>query len=147
MPGEIKHGIECSQFEALLSEALDAGVGGVLDKEAPLEDLVRAINIVAEGGTYLDPTAAAALSVMTRVTRPKSIARPSARGTDAVAMSLVETLTKPCVAHPDSRSRWSIAGVRSRTSVRIEHVIAARCQRRSPALSSVPNGWLKTMTT
>ena len=47
--------------ETLLSEALDSGVGGVLDKEAPLEDLVRAIKIVAEGGTYLDPTAAAAL--------------------------------------------------------------------------------------
>ena len=47
--------------DTLLSEALDAGVGGVLDKEAPLDDLVRAIHIVAEGGTYLDPTAAAAL--------------------------------------------------------------------------------------
>jgi DNA-binding NarL/FixJ family response regulator len=47
--------------DALLSEALDAGVGGVLDKEAPLDDLVRAIHIVAEGGTYLDPTAAASL--------------------------------------------------------------------------------------
>ena len=47
--------------DALLTEALDAGVGGVLDKEAPLDDLVRAIHIVAEGGTYLDPTAAASL--------------------------------------------------------------------------------------
>ena len=47
--------------DALLTDALDAGVGGVLDKEAPLEDLVRAINVVAGGGTYLDPTAAAAL--------------------------------------------------------------------------------------
>ena len=47
--------------DALLSDALDAGVGGVIDKEAPLDDLVRAIQIVAEGGTYLDPTAAAAL--------------------------------------------------------------------------------------
>jgi len=47
--------------DALLSDALDAGVGGVIDKEAPLDDLVRAIKIVAEGGTYLDPAAAAAL--------------------------------------------------------------------------------------
>jgi DNA-binding NarL/FixJ family response regulator len=47
--------------DAMLAEALDAGVGGVLDKEAPLDDLVRAIHIVAEGGTYLDPTAAASL--------------------------------------------------------------------------------------
>jgi DNA-binding NarL/FixJ family response regulator len=47
--------------DALLSDALDAGVTGMLDKDAPLDDLVRAIRVVAEGGTYLDPTAAAAL--------------------------------------------------------------------------------------
>jgi DNA-binding NarL/FixJ family response regulator len=47
--------------DALMSDALDAGVGGVIDKEAPLDDLLRAITIVAEGGTYLDPAAAAAL--------------------------------------------------------------------------------------
>jgi DNA-binding NarL/FixJ family response regulator len=47
--------------DALLSEALDFGVGGMLDKDAPLDDLVRAINVVAGGGTYVDPAAAAAL--------------------------------------------------------------------------------------
>ena len=55
--------------DALLTDALDAGVGGVLDKEAPLDDLVRAIHVVAEGGTYLDPTAAAALIAQRRRTR------------------------------------------------------------------------------
>lgn len=52
--------------DALLSDALDSGVGGVLDKEAPLDDLLRAIRIVAEGGTYLDPTAAASLIAQRR---------------------------------------------------------------------------------
>jgi DNA-binding NarL/FixJ family response regulator len=47
--------------DALLSDALDLGVAGMLDKDSPVDDLVRAIHIVAEGGTYLDPTAAAAL--------------------------------------------------------------------------------------
>jgi DNA-binding NarL/FixJ family response regulator len=47
--------------DALLSEALDFGVGGMLDKDAPLDDLVRAIQVVADGGTYVDPTAAATL--------------------------------------------------------------------------------------
>ena len=47
--------------DALLSDALDAGVTGMLDKDAPLDDLVRAIRVVADGGTYLDPAAAAAL--------------------------------------------------------------------------------------
>lgn len=59
--------------DALLAEALDAGVGGVLDKEAPLDDLVRAIQVVADGGTYLDPTAAAALITQRRRTRGHSL--------------------------------------------------------------------------
>ena len=40
---------------ALLSEALDAGARGFVLKEAPLVDLVRAVEIVAAGGTYVDP--------------------------------------------------------------------------------------------
>jgi DNA-binding NarL/FixJ family response regulator len=59
--------------DALLSEALDAGGGGMIDKEAPLDDLVRAIQIVAEGGTYLDPTAAAALIAQRRRTRANTL--------------------------------------------------------------------------
>lgn len=39
---------------SLLLEALDAGVRGFLLKEAPLDDLMRAIRIVAGGGTYVD---------------------------------------------------------------------------------------------
>ncbi|MES1247298.1 MAG: response regulator transcription factor [Actinomycetota bacterium] len=59
--------------QAMLNEALDAGVGGVLDKEAPLDDLVRAIHIVAEGGTYLDPTAAASLIQQRQRTRDQGL--------------------------------------------------------------------------
>jgi DNA-binding NarL/FixJ family response regulator len=40
---------------ALLTEALDAGARGFVLKEAPLPDLVRAIETVAAGGTYVDP--------------------------------------------------------------------------------------------
>jgi DNA-binding NarL/FixJ family response regulator len=59
--------------DAMLSDALDAGVGGVIDKEAPLDDLVRAIQVVAEGGTYLDPTAAAGLIAQRRRTRSHAL--------------------------------------------------------------------------
>jgi DNA-binding NarL/FixJ family response regulator len=59
--------------DALMSDALDAGVGGVIDKEAPLDDLVRAIRVVAEGGTYLDPTAAAALIAQRRRTQKREL--------------------------------------------------------------------------
>lgn len=43
---------------ALLTEALDAGARGFVLKEAPLDDLVRAIETVAGGGTYVDPVLA-----------------------------------------------------------------------------------------
>lgn len=59
--------------DALMNDALDAGVGGVIDKEAPLDDLVRAITIVADGGTYLDPAAAAALIAQRRRNRNREL--------------------------------------------------------------------------
>jgi DNA-binding NarL/FixJ family response regulator len=43
---------------ALLLEALDAGARGFLLKEAPLDDLLRAIRLAAEGKTYIDPALA-----------------------------------------------------------------------------------------
>jgi len=48
--------------EALLSDALDAGVRGFVLKEAPLADLLRAVQTVAGGGTYVDPVLAGAIA-------------------------------------------------------------------------------------
>ena len=48
---------------ALLTEALDAGVRGFVLKEAPMDDLMRAIASVAAGGTYVDPVLAGTLAV------------------------------------------------------------------------------------
>jgi DNA-binding NarL/FixJ family response regulator len=48
---------------ALLTEALDVGVRGFVLKEAPLDDLVRAVTAVAAGGTYVDPVLAGTLAV------------------------------------------------------------------------------------
>jgi DNA-binding NarL/FixJ family response regulator len=47
---------------ALLTEALDAGVRGFVLKEAPMDDLVRAVQSVASGGTYVDPVLAGTLA-------------------------------------------------------------------------------------
>ena len=47
---------------ALLTEALDAGVRGFVLKEAPMEDLIRAVQSVASGGTYVDPVLAGTLA-------------------------------------------------------------------------------------
>jgi DNA-binding NarL/FixJ family response regulator len=47
---------------ALLTEALDAGARGFVLKEAPIGDLARAVTLVAEGGTYVDPVLAGYLA-------------------------------------------------------------------------------------
>jgi DNA-binding NarL/FixJ family response regulator len=47
---------------ALLTEALDAGVRGFVLKEAPLAEVVRAIQLVSSGRTYVDPVLAGVLS-------------------------------------------------------------------------------------
>jgi DNA-binding NarL/FixJ family response regulator len=47
---------------ALLTEALDAGVRGFVLKEAPMDDLLRAVQSVAAGGTYVDPVLAGTLA-------------------------------------------------------------------------------------
>jgi DNA-binding NarL/FixJ family response regulator len=39
----------------LLVESLDLGARGFLAKESPLIELIRAVRIVADGGTYIDP--------------------------------------------------------------------------------------------
>jgi len=46
---------------ALLTDALDAGARGFVLKEAPLADLVRAVQRVAAGETYVDPVLAGVL--------------------------------------------------------------------------------------
>ncbi len=47
---------------ALLSEALDAGVRGFVLKEAPMQDLTRAVDMVAGGAVYVDPVLAGVLA-------------------------------------------------------------------------------------
>lgn len=47
---------------ALVSDALDAGARGFALKDAPLDDLSRAIRTVARGDLYVDPVLAAALA-------------------------------------------------------------------------------------
>jgi DNA-binding NarL/FixJ family response regulator len=47
---------------ALVSDALDAGARGFALKDAPLEDVHRAVATVARGGLYVDPVLAASLA-------------------------------------------------------------------------------------
>jgi DNA-binding NarL/FixJ family response regulator len=57
----------------LVSDALDAGARGFALKDAPLEDLSRAIDTVAGGGWYVDPVLAAALASSRRADSRKAL--------------------------------------------------------------------------
>ena len=50
----------------LVSDALDAGARGFALKDAPLDDLGRALDSVASGGLYVDPVLAASLATARR---------------------------------------------------------------------------------
>jgi DNA-binding NarL/FixJ family response regulator len=56
--------------DALVQEALDRGAAGIVLKEAPLQDLVRALEAVRAGGTYVDPALATAALGAMRSSRP-----------------------------------------------------------------------------
>ncbi len=57
----------------LVSDALDAGARGFALKDAPLEDLGRAIDTVASGGLYVDPVLAAAIATSRRADVRKAL--------------------------------------------------------------------------
>ena len=57
----------------LVSDALDAGARGFALKDAPLEDLGRAIDIVASGDLYIDPVLGAALASNRRTDTHKGL--------------------------------------------------------------------------
>jgi DNA-binding NarL/FixJ family response regulator len=56
--------------ERLVAEALGAGARGVVLKEAPLPDLIRALEAALSGRTYLDPALASAMLPGARSTGP-----------------------------------------------------------------------------
>jgi DNA-binding NarL/FixJ family response regulator len=47
--------------QELLAEAIDAGARGFILKESPVTELVGAVKLVADGGTYVDPVLAPTL--------------------------------------------------------------------------------------
>jgi DNA-binding NarL/FixJ family response regulator len=72
---------------ALLLAALDVGVRGFILKEAPLDELLRAIRIVAGGGSYIDAALAGVLAgpgsnerMLTLTKRERDVLRLLAEG-------------------------------------------------------------------
>jgi DNA-binding NarL/FixJ family response regulator len=82
---------------SLLAEALDAGARGFVLKEAPLEDLSRAVRLAAAGEVYVDPglaasiiRAGAAATTVALSTRERDILRllSEGRSNDQIASAL-----------------------------------------------------------
>jgi DNA-binding NarL/FixJ family response regulator len=93
--------------EALVRNVLGAGASGVLLKESPLDDLVRAVETAMAGATYVDP-ALAAFGLATAIGTPVLTDREC-----SVLMLLAEGMS-----HDEIGLRLSISGETVRTHVR-----------------------------
>lgn len=94
--------------EQLVVEALDAGADAIVLKEAPLEDLVRALRSILAGRSYVDPALAGA--AFASGTRPAS--RLTAREVDVL------TLLAEGLSHEAIGGRLEIASETVRTHAR-----------------------------
>lgn len=65
---------------SILQDALDAGVSGLVLKDAPLTDIVRAITTAAEGSLYVDPALAGVAGRIQLTEREREILRLLADG-------------------------------------------------------------------
>jgi DNA-binding NarL/FixJ family response regulator len=69
-----------SSNRTILGDALDAGVSGLVLKDAPLADIVRAITAAANGALYVDPALAGVAGRVTLTEREREILRLLADG-------------------------------------------------------------------
>lgn len=117
---------------ALLAEAFNAGVRGFVLKEAPVNDLVRAVERVTEGGTYVDPVLAGAilgaaseseLPVLTARERQVLTLLADGRSNDAVGVELgisaetVRTHLRKAMAKLDADNRTQAVATALRHSL------------------------------
>ncbi len=93
----------------LLAEGLDAGARGYVLKDAPPDDIVRAVKRVAEGGAYVDPTLASELVA------PKATERlPALSGREREILGLLAN----GYSNPEIAQRLFISPETVRTHVR-----------------------------
>jgi DNA-binding NarL/FixJ family response regulator len=117
---------------AMLAEALEAGASGFVLKEAPLDDLLRAVERVAAGEAYVDPVLAGALvgaataqQAPSLTDRERSVLRLLAdgRSNDAIAAELgistetVRTHLRKAMAKLDADTRTQAVATALRHSL------------------------------
>jgi len=105
----------------LVSDSLDAGARGFALKDAPLEDLARAIDTVANGGLYVDPVLAATIATARQgdVRKPLSerereVLRLLAEG-DAYAEIGSKLFLSPDTVRAHAQRAMTKLGARTRT--------------------------------
>lgn len=106
---------------ALASEALDAGAAGFALKDAPLDDVARAIEMVATGSIYIDPVLAATLAANRRnldsralSPREREVLRLLAAGGSYVEIGS-ELYLSPDTVRAHAQRAMSKLGARTRT--------------------------------
>jgi|SRR5579862_4121855 len=107
--------------KGLVNDALDAGARGFALKDAPLEDLARAIDTVAGGGLYVDPVLAAALATSRRSDerkplseRERQVLRLLAEGDSYVEIGS-ELYLSPDTVRAHAQRAMTKLGARTRT--------------------------------
>jgi len=118
--------------QALLADALDAGVRGFVSKDAPLTEIVRAVRLIAEGRAYVDSVLAGVISDSTasgkvsRLTqRERDILRMLAGGhsTAAIGKALfispgtVRSLVRKMLVKLDADTRTEAVAIALRESI------------------------------
>lgn len=71
--------------------AVDAGAAGFLLKDTPADDLIKAIRVVANGGSWLDPRVTPRLLSVLRDARPATVPTPA--GIERLSERELEVLT------------------------------------------------------
>lgn len=115
----------------LLTEALDAGARGFLLKEAPLDDLMRAVETVSGGGLYVDPVLAGAMASEQSGDREPTITQREREVLRLLADGLRnEEIGRELHISPDTvRAHVRKAMARLDADTRTEAVATALCQQ------------------
>ena len=116
--------------DALVREALGAGAAGIVLKDAPVTDVLRALDVVASGRTYIDP----ALARDAMVSPSGSRSALTAREVDILRL-LAEGLS-----HQEIGRRLTISGETVRTHVRKATTRLGAATRTQAVATALRNG-------
>jgi two-component system response regulator DesR len=111
--------------EALVEESLVCGARGVVQKEASLDELMQAIEVVARGGSYVDPFQAAALAEAYDRDTPVALTRPERDALQLLAEGLREAeIARRLATTPDAVRASSRSAMHKLGAMTQSHAVA-----------------------